>query len=732
MKSIAIVCALALVSHAVAVPMFPADMQVALQEAESVGCFPTGVFQMACSQWLANAADDVPGECTNTCYTELGKLVASGCSVAVRGVFTPYHEKCHASLPTPAPTSNPTEEPTHVPTHTPTEVPTTLPPTTTDPSYEPTHTPTEEPTAEPTVTPTEEPTEEPTAEPTREPTEEPTSFPTVVPTAEPTADPTEEPTAEPTAVPTEIPTAEPTADPTEVPTTLPPTTDEPTFAPTEVPTEPPTHIPTSTPTEKPTHVPTHAPTENPTHVPTQKPTAPACDKLLKSDVVIAVDTSASITDDQWTQFMSFLDKLTADFPVKEDGMHMGLMQFATVAHTYQGLTGTHDPESKKNMKPKGTDTEAGQMGRHTNMHLAVDTALDMFTKGREKVTDVLLVITDGLPTGGTAAGSPADKGFLKAKKNGVQVIFVTIGWLFQFVPLPDSWMSGKPIKINDFGGLEAVRGQIVTMLCKTVEEAPEPLKGPKPQEDSEPVTPMPVITLPKPPTKPPATAAPKPKRHTKAPAKPKPVPVKPVDPCKKWEAENRANAAVAEALKAEVRFGGGKTAITTSGKKTLNSVAKILKQYPWMSIDVEAHSDARSGARCAMLTKGRAANAERYLRLKGVKNPMGKPRGRCATKRAIVIANADGNKPAPKGCKGYQKPAPVHMCSAMVVIGNQRNSRYKSKAVPAGYKCPARVSKSNWANNGRHKRAQDIFQVTVSGGKVTVRRDDKAGLNGHG
>merc|ERR1719337_93821 len=75
-----------------------------------------------------------------------------------------------------------------------------------------------------------------------------------------------------------------------------------------------------------------------------------------------------------------------------------------------------------------------------------------------------------------------------------------------------------------------------------------------------------------------------------------------------------------------------------------------LNEYPWMKIDVEAHSDAKAGATCTRLTKGRAKNSEKYLRSKGVKNPMGKPRGKCGVKRAIVIASSGGHAGAPAGC----------------------------------------------------------------------------------
>ena len=42
--------------------------------------------------------------------------------------------------------------------------------------------------------------------------------------------------------------------------------------------------------------------------------------VRKSDVVIAVDTSASISDGHWASLMSFMDKLIDDLPIEPTGM----------------------------------------------------------------------------------------------------------------------------------------------------------------------------------------------------------------------------------------------------------------------------------------------------------------------------------------------------------------------------------------------------------------------------
>ena len=109
---------------------------------------------------------------------------------------------------------------------------------------------------------------------------------------------------------------------------------------------------------------------------------------------------------------------------------------------------------------------------------------------------------------------------------------------------------------------------------------------------------------------------------------------------------------MAEALLEEVSFGPGSIELSEEGNATLDEVARVLIQYPWMTIDVQAHSDASNGARCTELTNGRASNSKKHLKFKGVVNTMSTPRGKCGVKRAITVGNANGNMPAPDGCDG--------------------------------------------------------------------------------
>ena len=159
--------------------------------------------------------------------------------------------------------------------------------------------------------------------------------------------------------------------------------------------------------------------------------APLCKDVLKSDLILAIDSSASISGGQWTQFMNFIDKLVKDFPISADGMNVGALQFASTAHTYSTLT---SPYTKTGMLPRGKDT---QLGFRTNMDKAVELAIKNFENGRANAVDVLIVFSDALPSDGINNGTATDRAFKLAREKGVKVQFVLIGYIFRYIPLPE-------------------------------------------------------------------------------------------------------------------------------------------------------------------------------------------------------------------------------------------------------------------------------------------------------
>jgi len=130
----------------------------------------------------------------------------------------------------------------------------------------------------------------------------------------------------------------------------------------------------------------------------------------------------------------------------------------------------------------------------------------------------------------------------------------------------------------------------------------------------------------------------------------------PTDPCKKWEEERKANLEIAAALKANVGFAPNVLTLNAQGKKTLTEVAKTLNKYPWMAVNVQAHSSAPVGDTCNKLVQGRAESTKAFLAQMGCKNKMTVIKGTCTVKRAITIGgqdtitNAAAAAGAPPGC----------------------------------------------------------------------------------
>merc|ERR1712091_700510 len=77
--------------------------------------------------------------------------------------------------------------------------------------------------------------------------------------------------------------------------------------------------------------------------------------------------------------------------------------------------------------------------------------------------------------------------------------------------------------------------------------------------------------------------------------------------------------------------------LTSEGKKTLQNVAKILNKYPWMTMEVRGHSDAKPGATCTRLVDGRAKSSMDYLRSRGATNTMKVVTGTCGKIKAVTV-----------------------------------------------------------------------------------------------
>lgn len=287
----------------------------------------------------------------------------------------------------------------------------------------------------PTATPTEEPTAEPTSEPTVEPTK-PTAEPTVVLTTEPSVEVTAEPTAEITGTPTNEPTAEPTG----------------------TPTEPPTAEPTDTPTALPTIQLTGRPTAAPS---TGVPVSLVGGDCAPSDVMLVLDSSESVHEDDWQRFKKFTHEVVNALPISKDEMHVGIVEFATDVKTV--ITVTQD---KDELNKALTENLSKQTTGQTNTHKAIREAVkDLKQNGQAGKPKLIFLLTDGLPTDRDAAGAA----FAEAKAAGVRVQIVTIGMIVSYVPTPVEWYTAgfPPIKFTmGYSELVSHLQTVTKAICK--------------------------------------------------------------------------------------------------------------------------------------------------------------------------------------------------------------------------------------------------------------------------
>ena len=199
-------------------------------------------------------------------------------------------------------------------------------------------------------------------------------------------------------------------------------------------------------------------------------------------------------DSQWTQMLNFIDLITGTFPISKEGMHLGGVQFATRAYKYSDMAadkataqaarfnmairgGRPDLGDKTQIGGAPITLVPGAMGVKTNTHLGVEEAMKI--PGRNGVIKILLCITDGIPTGGTNKGGLTDKALVEAQAQGYKVLFLLVGTIFQWVPLPVHWMSAPVVQINSFGNLNTntvadIRSRIVDIVCENSTLAPTP------------------------------------------------------------------------------------------------------------------------------------------------------------------------------------------------------------------------------------------------------------------
>eukprot|EP01102_Stenamoeba_stenopodia_P022245 TRINITY_DN91_c0_g1_i2.p1 TRINITY_DN91_c0_g1~~TRINITY_DN91_c0_g1_i2.p1 ORF type:complete len:349 (-),score=88.79 TRINITY_DN91_c0_g1_i2:938-1984(-) len=109
------------------------------------------------------------------------------------------------------------------------------------------------------------------------------------------------------------------------------------------------------------------------------------------DLMLVVDGSNSITDDDWQDALSFLYDIILGFQVSENAAHVGVVQFAMSYDTEVVVPLTGD----LSVLEKGL-LNMTKIGGGTNIAQGIDDAQDQIASaGRQGVPHVMIIITDG-------------------------------------------------------------------------------------------------------------------------------------------------------------------------------------------------------------------------------------------------------------------------------------------------------------------------------------------------
>ena len=155
-----------------------------------------------------------------------------------------------------------------------------------------------------------------------------------------------------------------------------------------------------------------------------------------------LDASESILESDWTKFVKFTHDIVASLPISDDEMNLGIVEFGSDAKNVCGL------KSDKAALKKAIDSKLSkETSGRTMTHLAIRMATkELQENGRDDKQQLIFMLTDGLPTERNETGAA----FAEAKKAGMLVQIVTIGFLASYLPPPAEWYTAghPPLKFS--------------------------------------------------------------------------------------------------------------------------------------------------------------------------------------------------------------------------------------------------------------------------------------------
>lgn len=145
-----------------------------------------------------------------------------------------------------------------------------------------------------------------------------------------------------------------------------------------------------------------------------------CPPTVKKDIVIAIDSSGSISSDEWVRMKDFVVRVLEKFPISPNNIQISMFRFNRLIDTQSQINfGDHDnleglKRAIDNMPKDGGGTFIGQALRHVR-----DTMLT-HPANRRNVGDMLWVLTDG------RSNDMFKQTAIELRENGVEIIALGI------------------------------------------------------------------------------------------------------------------------------------------------------------------------------------------------------------------------------------------------------------------------------------------------------------------
>ena len=189
------------------------------------------------------------------------------------------------------------------------------------------------------------------------------------------------------------------------------------------------------------------------------PITAACENAL--DIIAVIDSSSTVSDEEFGQMISFLMSYVERFTISEDGTRFGVVRFGNQADTVVGLGADTNLDSLQ--QSIGDIQHVSQSGNNIAAGIAI--ATEEFTiNGRFSAPQVMLVFTDGQSDSLALTAQSASQ----ASRRGIQLFSVGIGdsvlqsELEAIASDPD---VDHVFNVNDFASINTILSALVEGAC---------------------------------------------------------------------------------------------------------------------------------------------------------------------------------------------------------------------------------------------------------------------------